>query len=388
MTSLRSVALTSTLLTATALLLVPGQGSASEPAPTAAQERIHLAVLPPIVQPGRRVASPDAARAAVTVTVQPGTVGRKVRLQALRGSSWVTVARARQDAQGRAQFAARVSRNGQPVTYRARASAFGGLPAIKSDRVSTGRWLTPTFTDRFSGRTLSSAWANRGRSYEPQSLRRCSKGSGKAVSVGGGVVRLSVIRDRSRLTRCPALKKGKIAGRYAYRLNGHIGTDQTFSFTYGFAAARIRFPQLRGQHGSFWLQPVGGMYPGGTGHEIDVCEFFGESHGRGTLYSFIHRYQAGRIVKTGARIPDTFLHGAGDGWGTRFHVFSVQWTPTSLVFRVDGRQTWRIGGRISHVPQYLNLSLLSSDYELPLIQDRQLPQHMDVDWVRVWETGR
>ena len=69
-------------------------------------------------------------------------------------------------------------------------------------------------------------------------------------------------------------------------------------------------------------------------------------------------------------------------------MFSVQWTPRWLVFRIDGKETWRIGGRISQVPQYLIFSLLSSDYELPLLQDRQLPQHMHVDWVRVWETGR
>ena len=92
-------------------------------------------------------------------------------------------------------------------------------------------------------------------------------------------------------------------------------------------------------------------------------------------------------MKTGANIPDTFLHGPRDGWGKSFHVFSVQWKPRSLIFRIDGKETWRIGGRISRVPQYLILSLLSSDYELPQVKDRQLPQHMYVDWVRVWETG-
>jgi beta-glucanase (GH16 family) len=178
-----------------------------------------------------------------------------------------------------------------------------------------------------------------------------------------------------------------IAGRYAYRLNGHIGTDNGFSFRYGVAAARIKFPQLRGQHGSFWMQPVGGMYPGGTGHEIDVVESFGSIHKRSGVFTYIHRYEGGRIVKTGANIPNTFLHGPRDGWGKRFHVFSVQWKPRSLIFRVDGKESWRVGGQVSQVPQYLILSLLSSDYELPLIHDRQLPQHMYVDWVRVWETG-
>jgi hypothetical protein len=379
------------------VLLIAGPGSAIETAGkpaagaaagTVATQRVRLVALPQIVQHGRRVASPNKAKAALTATVRPIAAGRKVRLQVRRGSSWQTVATVRQDRKGRAQFAARASRNDQALTYRVRAVRFRGLPTIKSRPVSTERWLTPTWTDQFSGHSLSKDWTHRGQSYAPESLRRCSRGSAKAVRVGGGAVRLSVLRDPNRRAKCPALKDGQVAGRYAYRLNGHIGTDHAFSFRYGVAAARIKFPRLRGQHGSFWMQPVSGMYPGGTGHEIDVIEFFGGTRKRSGLFSYIHRYQAGHIVKTGANIPDTFLRGRRDGWGRNFHVFSVQWTPRKLIFRIDGKETWRVGGRISRVPQYLILSLLSSDYELPQIRDRQLPQHMSVDWVRVWETGR
>jgi beta-glucanase (GH16 family) len=383
------------LLVPASLVLVTAAGSASEtsgePASTSARrnvaQAVHLVALPQIVQPGGRVASPEDAKAAFTATFEPIAAGRKVRLQVRRGSSWQTVATVGQDRNGRAQFAARANRNDQALSYRVKVVSFRGLPAIKSSTVSTERWLDPTWTDQFSGDSLSKDWTHRGKTYEPQSLRRCSRGSAKAVRVGGGTLRLSVLRDRNRHTLCPALKRGEVAGSYAYRLNGHIGTDAAFSFRYGVAAARIKFPRLRGQHGSFWMQPVGGMYPGGTGHEIDVTEFFGAKAKRSGLFSYIHRYEAGRVVKTGTTIPDTFLHGPRDGWGTNFHVFSVQWTPRSLIFRIDGKETWRIGGRISQVPQYLILSLLSSDYELPQIQDRQLPQHMYVDWVRVWETG-
>jgi hypothetical protein len=352
-----------------------------------ATQTVHLVALPQIVQPGGRVAGAEDAKAAFTATIEPIAAGRKVRLQVQRGSSWRTVATVTQDRHGRAQFAAPASLNGQALSYRVSAARFRGLPSVNSNSVSTERWLTPTWTDEFSGNKLSKDWTHRGRTYEPQSFRRCSRGSAQAVRVGDGALRLSVLRDRSRPPTCPALRRGEIAGRYAYRLNGHIGTDSAFSFKYGVAAARIKFPRVRGQHGSFWMQPVGGMYPGGTGHEIDVTEFFGAKAKRSGLFSYIHRYEGGRVVKTGTTVPDTFLHGPRDGWGRNFHVFSVQWTPKSLIFRIDGKETWRIGGRISQVPQYLILSLLSSDYELPQIQDRQLPQHMYVDWVRVWETG-
>jgi beta-glucanase (GH16 family) len=385
------------LLVPAALVLVSAPGSASEiaddpapstPARSSAKQTVRLVAWPQIVQPGGRVASPEDAKAAFTATIEPIAAGRKVRLQLRRGSSWQTVATVGQNRAGRAEFAARASVNGRALTYRVKAASFQGLPSIKSSTVSTERWLTPTWTDGFSGDSLSEDWNHRGQTYEPQSLRRCSRGSAKAVRVGEGALRLSILRDPSRDTKCPALRRGEIAGRYAYRLNGHIGTDSAFSFKYGVAAARIKFPRLRGQHGSFWMQPVGGMYPGGTGHEIDVIEFFGGTHNRSGLFSYIHRYEGGHMVKAGANIPDTFLHGPRDGWGKKFHVFSVQWTPRSLIFRIDGKETWRVGGRVSQVPQYLILSLLSSDYELPQIQDRQLPQHMYVDWVRVWETGR
>ncbi len=388
------------LLMPTSLLLAAEPGSAlemhrraagtaavSQPVLKAVTQRVHLAVLPQIVQPGGKVANANAAKAAITATFKPIKPGRKVKLQVRRGSSWRTVTTVREDRKGRVQLAAPARRNGEPLTYRVRAVRYQGLPAVKSRPRTTERWLKPTWTDQFKGSSLSNAWTHRGQAYEPTSLRRCSKGSPKAVRVGGGTLRLSVIRDPNRTTRCPALKKGKIAGRYAYRLNGHVGTQEGFSFKYGFAAARIKFHRVRGQHGSFWLQPLGGMRPDSTGHEIDVCEFFGGTYEKGGLWTFIHRYEGSRVVKRGVKIPNSYLQGPRDGWGKKFHVFSVQWKPHLLIFRIDGKETWRIGGRISQVPQYLILSLLSSDYELPLMTDRQLPQHMYVDWVRVWETS-
>ena len=57
-----------------------------------------------------------------------------------------------------------------------------------------------------------------------------------------------------------------------------------------------------------------------------------------------------------------------------------------IIFRIDGKETWRTSARVSKAQQYLILSLLASDYEALEMTDKQLPQHMYVDWVRVWET--
>ena len=55
------------------------------------------------------------------------------------------------------------------------------------------------------------------------------------------------------------------------------------------------------------------------------------------------------------------------------------------MFRIDGQVTNTITEGVSGRPEFLILSLLSSDYELQHLKDeKNLPQHMDVDWARVW----
>ncbi len=386
------------MLLPASLLLTTDTGSAAgtsahtSSAPTStlkkAAQKISLEVLPQIVQQGRGAASANSAKAAVTATIKPVKVGRPVVLEQQRGSSWKKVATATQDKAGRAEFAALISKSGKALTYRVTAQSFKGLKSIRSKSADTTQWLVPTFTDEFSGRTLSPSWGMRGQAYEPTSKRNCSKGDPRAVKVGGGALRLSVIKDRSRSDKCKAVSRTETK-RISYRLNGHIGTgDGLFSFRYGVAAARIKMQKLQGQHASFWLQPEGENQPGSDGHEIDVIEYFGDKHPQGGLTSFIHWYKGQRLIKTGSWIKDstTFLKNKRDGWSKNYHVFSVQWTPKVLIFRIDGRETWRTSARVSKAQQYLILSLLASDYEALEMPDKKLPQHMYVDWVRVWET--
>ncbi|NYE38821.1 beta-glucanase (GH16 family) [Nocardioides cavernae] len=357
---------------------------------TRPHQRISLQALPRIVQPGGRVAAADDARAAVVATLRPVTPGRRVQVQVRRGETWEVLATRRQDLRGRAQFAVPAAEAGHPLTYRVRAMASGSLRPLSSRPVSTARWQHPAWTDEFGGDRLGPEWSHRGRDYVPTSRRTCAKGDPSAVSVGGGAVRLSVVVDPDATGRCRIRGRDQAPGRHAYRLNGHIGTEGAFGFRYGVAAARVKFHRLRGQHGAFWLQPVAGMYPGAAGSEIDVVEYFGDRHPQGGLATFMHRYEGKRRVSAGGWIPDSrsYLQGRWDGWSKNYHVFSVEWRPRLVVFRIDGKETGRMRGRgVSDVRQFPILSLLAADYEVPRIADARLPQHMYVDWVRVWETN-
>ena len=383
------------LLLPASLLLTVETGSATDsaarPASTSvtkkASQKISLEVLPQIVQQGKRTASADSAKGAVTATIKPVKVGRKVVLEQLNGSSWKKVGTAKQEKSGRAYFSAVVSKGGAALTYRVTAQKFKGLKKVSSTSADTTQWLTPTFTDEFSGSTLSPVWNMRGQKYEPQSKRKCSKGDPKAVKVGSGALRLSVIKDKSAKGKCTATSRKK-KEKISYRLNGHVGTEGGFDFRYGVAAARIKMQKAQGQHASFWSQPNGGNGPGSDGHEIDIIEYFGDKHPQGGLTSFIHWYKGKKLIKTGSWIKDSksFLKNKKDGWSKNYHVFSVQWTPKTIIFRIDGKETWRTSARVSKARQYLILSLLASDYEALEMPDKKLPQHMYVDWVRVWET--
>ncbi|WP_426242587.1 glycoside hydrolase family 16 protein [Nocardioides sp. LHG3406-4] len=379
------------LLMPASLLLASQANSETEPpAPSSlatkaqaqkAKTRVAIQVMPQISQYGKKAASPGSARAAVTVKVKPQRPGTKVLLQVKAGSAWKKAGKAVTSKKGVANFNTAATRSGKPVTLRAKVGKVATKP------VSNAKWITPLFSDGFDGTTLGTQWSHRIPDYNPEGFRACSKGGPEAVRVGGGTVRLSVIKDPTRSDLCTAKQDGRVLGKYAYRLNGHISTEDQVSFKYGFAAARMKFQKMRGQHASFWLQPDTEV-PGGA--EIDVIEWFGKGAAQGGLTSFTyHRDSKGKLIKTGDWIKDSekFLANKKDDWFKAYHVFSVEWTPSAYIFRIDGKETYRSTKGISNQPEFPILSLLSSDYEIPNIgSDSKLPQHSYVDWVRIWQS--
>ncbi len=393
----RPIAAALAALTASAALATVSQlpqASAQQLGQRLAAQEATIAILPGIVQPGRKTANADKALAAVVATFRPAKKGRKVVLQRQDGRKWATVATGVQDRAGKVEFAAPAGTAAKPATYRAVAPKASGLGAVSSRAVATSSWGAATFTDQFTGTSLSTNWLYRNQAYEPLSLRNCSKGSPSATQVSRGTLKLMVIRDPyPPAASCPAYKRdGSFIGNFDYRLNGHVSTQGHASLRYGVVAARIKFQPRQGQHASLWMQPEfmsGAPNALEGGAEIDIIEYFGDGVKNGGLTSFIYSPTASGVPqKIGGWIkkPERFLTEAKDGWSKRYHVFSVEWSPTAYVFRIDGRETARITSGISGVRQYPILSLLSSDYELKKLKgDRNLPQAMSVDWIRFWQ---
>ncbi len=327
---------------------------------------ITASVLPQIAAPGEDAEKSSDAEYVVEATIEDAEAGRAVEVQVADGDEWKTADRAETDDEGRVSLTVGEADDLRVVSD-------GDTPV--GVRLSTSDAPAATFVDEFDKRDKA-AWGTRDQGYT--GVRLCSRASDDAVEWVDGMLRLSVLDDP---------KKGacQVKGEsYDYRLNGHLGS--AYSFTYGHAAARIKFQELRGQHGSFWLQGFGPKPTGDaklTGAEIDIIEYFGSDHPDGGLTSFVYWYPSAKGKTAGGWLPDPSQYG-GD-WSSKFHVFSVEWTPEKYVFRIDGQVTDTITQGVSGQPEYLILSLLSSDYELQHLEgDDNLPQRMDVDWVKVW----
>jgi beta-glucanase (GH16 family) len=348
-----------------------GQSSSAKRVARPVGQTASISVLPRISQRGTTVQPSDSAANSVLARFSPARPGRPVTFQRNVGGRLLnTTTTERSD--GTALFRGSLAGGTIQATAAARYSA----PAITTN-TAVDDWR-PAFAEEFSGTTLDRGkWAYRlPGMYIPG--RTKAKSDPAAATVGGGSL---------------ALKVMKAPGTTTKLLNGHISTENSFKFTYGTAAARVKFQQGRGAHGSFWLQSLiyGGYAgsPAASGAEIDAAEFFGRGYPSGGLANFIYyKTSSGKTSKTGGLMPAASkLKPASDSWWNSYHVFAVNWTPTGYTFYVDGQKLYSTNKALSKHEEFLVLSLLSSDWELKYLDRAHLSTKslMRVDWVRVWQ---
>jgi beta-glucanase (GH16 family) len=187
-------------------------------------------------------------------------------------------------------------------------------------------------------------------------------------------------------------------GREADFVSGRITTEDKFDFTHGRAVARIRMPDAVGVWPAFWLLG-NGTWPE-TG-EIDIMEYVGEAdwtgvalHGPG--YSgetpLVNKY----FFEPGTDVTD-------------WHEYEVDWTADQILFKIDGRLTYRVTRpMVEHYGEWrfdkpkhiiLNFAVggvypfktngISEPYKgLPADTADRIKNDeiaMEVDWVRVYQ---
>lgn len=190
-------------------------------------------------------------------------------------------------------------------------------------------------------------------------------------------------------------------GRRFDFVSGRIDTRGKMEFAYGTAAARIKLARGVGLWPAWWALGTG-RWPD-TG-EIDVMEYVGE-----TDWTSVALHGPGYSGET-PLVNKYFFDGAPDA--TAWHVYSVDWSPTGFLFRVDGRLVYRASrAMIEHYgrwaydnPKYLILNLALGGAYPVKTNGVKAPYHglpaetveliragkarMLVDWVRVTRPAR
>ena len=120
-------------------------------------------------------------------------------------------------------------------------------------------------------------------------------------------------------------------GQHFDFVSGRINTRGKFDFKYGTAEARIRLSDGQGLWPAWWMLG-NGAWPA-TG-EVDIMEYVGEKdwasaavHGPG------YSGDKGPVAKA-------YFDKGNDV--TQWHIYAVDWTPDSLIFKYDGRKMFGI----------------------------------------------
>ena len=382
------------------------------------------------------------AKKTATAKFGTGYKDRYVSLQRKDGKTWRQVASAKMDAKGAVTFTLKsvtkdaiyraVADTHEVKTTKNKKTTTKTIAPVTTPSVKAGTQWKRVLRDDFSGASLNKRWsqAQVGAFYGPRlcsgvdpartvlkngnvvsTVRKLDSKKAADKKVIDQVAKAAKAEQQARKDAAIAAAK-KLTGSAktealkaanAMKVNGcpdgvfhnaRIETKGTFHMAEGMVAARVKFPKAQGMHGSVWLQTTRDYYAKPSGAEIDMIESFGygkgvtnilhvDDKGTGTLSRF-----GGYVIKDKTKDPK---------WWDQYHVYSVEWTRSEFVFRIDGIETQRIKKTAVKGDQYfLAISMLASDWEtpyltkpsgtLPGIKKANLPKAtMHVDWVEGWE---
>jgi beta-glucanase (GH16 family) len=257
-----------------------------------------------------------------------------------------------------------------------------GRPALdsSSSALPPGKPWKLVFHDDFRGRSLNTRiwhtcfwWAT----------TTCSIGSNHELELYNPSD-VAVTRGTLRLRAQKRTMVGWDGKRYAYT-SGMVmtggrehGQRPGFTFTHGFAEARVRVPKGKGLWPTFWMLPADYA----SRPEIDIMEILGGS-------TNVQRMHFHYLAHDGTE-ADPGSNWTGRDFAAGWHTFAIAWEPDAIVWYVDGVRRWRFDAtsRVPREPMYLLLTLaVGGDYPGPPDASTAFPSSFKVDYVRVWQRG-
>jgi beta-glucanase (GH16 family) len=155
--------------------------------------------------------------------------------------------------------------------------------------------------------------------------------------------------------------------------------------------ARMDLPTSQGMWPAFWLNANNVQWP--LGGEIDILENRGSQP---NLVSSAYHFQRnpGPCCGQHEYIYDEYAPAVGGvpvNFHDGYHTYAVEWEPGVMRFYVDDFMHWQVSEATHNVPIFatakniiLNLAV-GGDFGGNPNGSTVFPQHMDIDYVRVWQ---
>lgn len=179
--------------------------------------------------------------------------------------------------------------------------------------------------------------------------------------VSGGALHLTAGR-----TPTQGRAKDGSAKTYAYR-SGMVTTYPSFRFQYGYLQVVAKIPYGPGLWPAFWLAAANEAWP----PEIDIMEHYGTA----AQYTQ-HLHAADMSVLAGAEATVNLAA----GW----HAFGLYWSPSKVIWYVDGRQVLSATDGVPQQPMYFIANL--AVYQQNATGWKNGSAAVDVRSVTAWQT--
>jgi len=168
-------------------------------------------------------------------------------------------------------------------------------------------------------------------------------------------------------------------------LTGGVFTKDKKTFGYGRLEIRAKFHGAKGAWPAFWMLPAHGQWP--KGGEIDIMERLSFED---KVYQTVHSsYTHVLGIKDNPKNSSTGVIDPNE-----YNVYAVEKYPDSLVFFVNGKQTFTYP-RIQTDKEgqfpfdedefYLLIDMQLGGSWVGAVDPKDLPVQMEIDWVRFYE---
>ncbi|MBD1420819.1 glycoside hydrolase family 16 protein [Sphingobacterium chuzhouense] len=248
-----------------------------------------------------------------------------------------------------------------------------GVGVTPSTPVGNNPMLNLIWYDDFNGEKIDEKkWSFAGRG-NPDWKKYCTD-SEEVTYVKDGCLYLKAIKNKT---------QDSDTAKYQ---TGCVFTYDNFSFRYGKVEVSVKMKGGKGAWPAIWMMPEASIYGGWPkSGEIDIMERLNND---GFVHQTLHSeytYSLGITNPTNTATASIDVDA--------FNTYAVEWTPTLLMFSVNGKKTFvypKVDGKgYQQWPFDQNFHLILNQAVggawVGAVDDADLPVEMLVDWVKVYQ---